>query len=413
VDRNARIAWNELVAAVPDWPSVSIDVPSYGEQYSLPYEAFPDCLWSDLDAYLDSRRDKGERAIDDLLADPDLLNGSADLDVHRPIRGTTANLIRYRVRQFASALVTDRKLEAAEITSLSVLVQPTVVRDGLSFFVRRAGRLDTSQIHGIATDLHMIAKLWVKSSVSDLDRLGAIRKKVRRRQRGLAGSARRSLAPFKDAANVRAFLNLPDRIVADVERNKVPGPADANRVAAALWMKITQRAPLRISNLLATDLHANVLRSHNGAGASVALFFPGEMVKNAKPLEVPLPTPTVKLLDLYLAKYRKLLVGSTNPFLFPAPAGKPQRSNVVSRRVQELMHEYLGFAVNPHSFRHVAAWLYLAAHPGRYADVQLLLGHKKLETTMSYYCELEAEEVFRHFDSILLGLEDGRQADGR
>jgi integrase len=71
------------------------------------------------------------------------------------------------------------------------------------------------------------------------------------------------------------------------------------------------------------------------------------------------------------------------------------------------MREYLGFAINPHCYRHLAAKLYLTAHPGRYHDVQLLLGHRRIETTVQYYVDLQAEEVFRHFDTMLLGLEDG------
>ena len=41
--------------------------------------------------------------------------------------------------------------------------------------------------------------------------------------------------------------------------------------------------------------------------------------------------------------------------------------------------------------------------------MQLLLGHRKLETTVKYYCELEAEEAFRHFDAVLLNLEEPAQ----
>jgi len=74
--------------------------------------------------------------------------------------------------------------------------------------------------------------------------------------------------------------------------------------------------------------------------------------------------------------------------------------------IQKLMREHLGFAINPHSFRHLAAKLYLTAHPGRYEDVQLLLGHRSRETTMGFYVDLEAEEAFRHFDAVLLGLEE-------
>ena len=50
--------------------------------------------------------------------------------------------------------------------------------------------------------------------------------------------------------------------------------------------------------------------------------------------------------------------------------------------------------------------LLLTAHPGDYNSVQRILGHKKRETTVKYYYELEAEEAFKHFDAVLLKLED-------
>ena len=44
--------------------------------------------------------------------------------------------------------------------------------------------------------------------------------------------------------------------------------------------------------------------------------------------------------------------------------------------------------------------------PATTTTVQRILGHKNLDTTVTYYCELEAEKAFRHFDAVLLQLED-------
>ena len=38
--------------------------------------------------------------------------------------------------------------------------------------------------------------------------------------------------------------------------------------------------------------------------------------------------------------------------------------------------------------------------------MQRILGHKNRQTTLTYYVELEAEEAFRHFDAVLLKLEE-------
>jgi hypothetical protein len=173
----------------------------------------------------------------------------------------------------------------------------------------------------------------VRSPESELAKLGGIVKKVRPNHQGLSESARRSLAALRDPAKVRAFLTLPDEIVKEAEREKTVDRTIANRVATALWMRITQRAPLRISNLLNTDLTKNILRSHNGKDAAVALYYTPDQVKNDKTIEFPLPRATVKLLDLYLDKYRKMLIDAPCPWLFPAPGSPPVRGFVAARLV--------------------------------------------------------------------------------
>ena len=179
----------------------------------------------------------------------------------------------------------------------------------------------------------------------------------------------------------------------------------ANRVATALWMKIAQHAPLRINNLMKTDIQANMLRSHTGKDAAVALYYPPDQGKNDKALEVPLSRATVEMLDLYLRKYRPALIDVSSSWLFPTRDGGPKLASVMSADIQKLIRQYIGFSINPHSFRHVAAKLYLTARPGQYEIVQRILGHKNRDTTFKYYCDLEAEEAFKHFDAVLLKLE--------
>jgi integrase len=407
LDRAARKLWNQMCETAPGWPGKPVSIPSYVDHWVLNENEFPTSLFSDLDAYLKSRIAKHSFEIDDLLSEDELFGDQEDPRIEAsPVRSSTAQLIRYRVRQFASALVRANVMQPDQMVSLKTLVSPVTVNSGLMFLINRAGgNKRNSQIRGIASDLMMIARLWVRSSASDIAKLKLMVKKTRPEHEGLPESARRSLAPFRDLANVRAFLALPEAIVEDAERETKINSVIANRVAAALWMKIAQRAPLRINNLLHTDLQTNVLRAHAGKGAAVALFYPPEEVKNSKAIEVPLPSATVRMLDLYLKKYRPLLTDKPSSWLFPATDGGPKRGAVMSADIQTLMQNRIGFRVNPHSFRHVAAKLYLTAHPGQYEIVQRLLGHKSRDTTFKYYCELEAEEAFKHFDAVLLKLE--------
>jgi integrase len=405
-DREARKVWNRMCQMVAEWPGKPVAVPSYVDHWALPVDAFPESLWADVDAYLSMRTAKAAAEIDDLLSEEELF-GDGPAAQAAPIRASTANLVRYRVRQFASALVRKGVMPPQEMVALKAMVKPELVNAGLKFFIERAeGEKRNSQIRGIASDLLMIARHWARSPDAELAKLNLMVKKTRPTHEGLPESARRALSAFRDVANVKAFLALPEAVIADAEKVKQPDSIVANQVAAALWMKIAQRAPLRIDNLLHTDTDANILRSHTGKGASVALYFPPAQVKNAKALEVPLPSATVRMLDLYLTKYRPLLATKPSPWLFPAENGGPKRPQVMSATLQRLMRERIGFAINPHSFRHVAAKLYLTAHPGDYDTVQRILGHKSRQTTVKYYVELEAEEAFKHFDAVLLKLEE-------
>ena len=419
VDREARKAWNRLCETAPGWPGRPVTVPNYVDHWVLRPEGFPQSLWDEVDAYLKMRTAKANIEVDDLLSEEELFGEGDEGPIEgQAIRESTAALIRYRVRQFASALVHAGVMKAEDIVSLKTLVVPQVVNAGLKFFIQRAGEKKNSQIRGVASDLMMIARLWVRSPASDIAKLKLMVEKTRPKHEGLPESARRSLAPFRDIANVRAFLALPETIVKDAEREKKVDRVIANRVAAALWMKIAQRAPLRINNLMKTNLDANILRSHKGKDAAVALYYPPEQVKNSKALEVPLPRATAQMLDLYLSKYRPKLVDQPSPWLFPALDGGPKRASVkrasvMSADIQKLMRERIGFRINPHSFRHVAAKLYLTAHPGQYEIVQRILGHKNRDTTFKYYCELEAEEAFKHFDAVLLKLEDASDRKDR
>lgn len=405
-DRETRKIWNALVAKTPERGWRQVTVPRYTDHYALPETAFPATLWAEVDAYIAFRAAKAAAELDNILTEEELF-GDDDAPAAQAIRPSTATLIRYRVRQFASALVLSGVLKPEDVTTLKALVEPKVVAAGLNFFIKRVGgQRRNSQVRGMAYDLLMIARLWVRSPEIELKKLRGIAVKVRPEHHGLPEAVRRKLAPFRDIDNVRAFLALPDCILKEALRKKTVDRETANRVATALWIKIAQRAPLRITNLLSTSLTTNLFRSHAGKDAKVALFYPPDQVKNAKALEIPLPAGTAKLLDVYLTTFRPVLIDTPCDWLFPALDGGPKRASVMSSDIQKLMREHLGFAINPHTFRHLAAKLYLTAHPGRYHDVQLLLGHRKVETTVRYYVDLEADEAFRHFDAVLLKLED-------
>ena len=56
-----------------------------------------------------------------------------------------------------------------------------------------------------------------------------------------------------------------------------------------------------------------------------------------------------------------------------------------------------------HQFRHAAAAIFLKEHPGAYGLVQLMLGHRSIQTTMNSYVGLESTQATEIFADIVEG----------
>lgn len=69
----------------------------------------------------------------------------------------------------------------------------------------------------------------------------------------------------------------------------------------------------------------------------------------------------------------------------------PKQSSGLSKQIAKLASEQIGFPVTAHQFRHACAFIYLKRHPGDYETVRRFLGHKRIETTIRFYCGMEAE----------------------
>ena len=68
----------------------------------------------------------------------------------------------------------------------------------------------------------------------------------------------------------------------------------------------------------------------------------------------------------------------------------------------KVIYRETGLVVNAHLFRHFAGMLYLQQRPGAYEAVRRILGHKKLDTTTSFYTDLESKWAIRHYDEVVL-----------
>jgi integrase len=383
VHRDACLTWNRMADRVTCWPTVRLTVPHNSRTYALPLEAFALSFVTDLQAYLDRKAGK------DLFG-----------DAPAPASGVTIRCHRIWLLELASALVLSG-YDIPSIRSLADLVTVDAAKLALTFFWKRNGQLKTGQIHNFARLIVDIAKHWVKVPVDQLEALKAFRRQVDPGKGDMTERNRTRLRVFDDPDNVERLINLPESMMSAIGRLSKPGYNDAVRAQTACAIAIELAAPLRAKNLAGLRLDRHLVRSRSGPGAVTHLVIPPGEVKNKNPLEFELPPDVVRILELYLEKFRPLLVTDGSSSVFPARQGGAKTPAQLADQIKRSIQKGIGLTVNAHLFRHVCAFLYLKAHPGDYETVRLLLGHKSLATTVRAYCGLERSDAVRRYDSLI------------
>jgi integrase len=136
---------------------------------------------------------------------------------------------------------------------------------------------------------------------------------------------------------------------------------------------------MRAKNLAA--LHARHF-SRTRPGGARHIFIPADEVKNATELPFEAPKRLGEHLDTYLARCRPALTEDADGFLFPGRKGGAKAPKHLAEQIQRMIAKETGIDLNVHAFRHLAAMLFLRAHPGEYETTRLILGHKDLGTTV-------------------------------
>jgi integrase len=193
---------------------------------------------------------------------------------------------------------------------------------------------------------------------------------------------------------------LPQRLSKQLSRAGTPTPAEALRVQTAVAIELLLMVPMRVGNLVALDIDRHIIRSvRRGA---VHLSIPGSQVKNGFDIDAVLPDETVKLLDLYIDRFRPVLLRHPTSALFPGDRSGPKGKATLSKQISRCIEAECGLKVNPHLFRHIAAKLYLDAHPGAYGVVRLINGHHRVDTSTKYYAGFENQAAIRRYDEQIL-----------
>ena len=390
VHRDLALAWDRCRATVAGWPDVEIAVPNYSRAYALAEGDFSDAFVQDVDAYLRH------------LAEVDPFEDTP----RQAMAPTTLRDTKLRIYQLASALAQSGR-DPKTIAALSDLVAPDAAKAALRVQHERNGKRKTGQLANYARTLISAARHWVKASEEDLEKLRAIGRSITPKSSGMTDKNRARLRQFDDEAAVQRLISLPARVFDNLPAVGRLSLAQALRAQSALAIAILMLgAPVRIKNLASLQIGVHILSIRTDVRH---LVLPAAEVKNTRDLEFVLSPTICKYIDIYNARCLPILARGGSTYLFPNTTGGPKTPGSLSVQIQTFVKREAGLILNVHLARHLSAKLYLERNPGDYPTVQMLLGHKDLQTTMRAYVGMESRHAIGRFDKMMADMLEGAQ----
>lgn len=373
--------WNRAVDQFPqNWPQVTIPRVEKREIYVYPFAFFPPSFEADVTAYADRMR-------------------NVNLDDDGPVRPSRPATINTRTRQLrTSASVLARSgVDPATITGIVRLVEVDNFKLILHFFMERAGGKTSAGVAQMAACLRNAARHHVKVDDEHDRKMSALCKRVSVQTGGLTAKNRERLRPFDDPELVRQFLCLPDTIRLQVERDKRAPAQKAVLAQVAAAIALLQATPIRIANLSAIDMRRHLKPQRK----DVHLVISESETKNRHPVDFKIPEYALDILRWYMTEYRPHLMHEPTEALFPGRNGKHKTAHTLGVQIKDTVFKFTGHTFNVHLFRHFAGKVFLDQQPGNYEIVRQVLGHKRLDTTTSFYSGAEAKRASAVFNDVV------------
>lgn len=307
------------------------------------------------------------------------------------------------------------------IEDLTEYTDPDVIESVLD--VLSSGNSDdefpSSYAESVGKTLKKLARDYIGRSADDVN---AIAGHIKEHAIGETGISRRNKARLRQIIGDRQqrLIDLSDILTDEVNsiidkrkrksrgktRMDLLGPEEARDIMCAIASDILlARAPRR-ANI--TGIRMSWI-SYIGGMARIVV--PNVQVKGRDSddpdLHIPLDEHASARLKSFIEKVRPkaLRAGDDeNPFLFPSQGeggdlGQPY-AGLLERLVRHTKR-IVGFKMNPHLYRHFLGWLWLREDPDRLPDVQRLLGHKRLETTLAHYAEIDEDLALDRWSKYL------------
>jgi site-specific recombinase XerC len=392
----ARRDWNYFAKHVDAWPKSFAKRQTTRKDYLLPKDQQPEA-WAEF------------KAREHLV-----FRGNRKFGKRRKNLSTVTIESRdYTFRRIISAAVAGG-IDKRHLKTMADVCDRTVLETAYNFILDRRGNdvEGTCDICRLAGLMFAVAEQWVGVTDGELAAHRQLYEDWEHIQQGMAERNERLLTRLSTDKAIAAFLRTPQRVMDEYADTVELTIHDCIRMQMASAMSILTRALIRMDNLMQIELGTHLLEGGWGAVRHLTLAFGKHEVKNGEYLETILSPRTVKVLDTYMERaWPKLKRGCTTKALFPGYDGVHKSASTFGPQLSAFVFRETGVRVTPHQFRHLGGYFHLLRHPGDYASVQKMLGHRKIETTIKYYTgPMDRRAAFKKYDGHIDARID--EADG-
>lgn len=375
-------AWDRAVDAYTHWPRVRPNHALRRLWFTLPFDAYPKRLGSEIDRMFKQRREA---------------DGHPSSPWRAPIGPAAERTQRHYLRLFLHACVqTGRSPD--KLTTLAVVLDHRYVRNAMDWLLlRKNDNEPTLALYNLTVLLRSIARHWLPHHRARCDELDYIvgqffdvlfpcgRRVISPRTRDL-------LIEFEHAPLRDSLLDLGQRILVRHGHKIRLTRAEALEVQGALAITLAIALVLGPTQLAALRLGRDIVCRAGRAAVFKA--------KGREIIDEELPGPLSALIDLYCSKARNRAQPVRGKQLFPGKAG-PKLPVVLARQMAKLAERELAIRLTASQFKYLPGVLHLKREPEAYELVRDLGGHRTVEVVQEVFGQLDDQGVHERFDRML------------
>lgn len=380
--KKVRRCWNKLVDAFPTDLTFRTRVVKHTRQWATPIGAMPKSFQAEM-ALL--RKARSPETYEEVFR-------------CRPLKHTKAvDEFCAMIMRVVSAMHKNGHPLTA-ITSLRYLVQPEHFEATIRRLKQQTGVADLRQLGAYVSAIHWLAQTWVRLGAAKMRLLKQSMAVVGRPRAEISDSSLDVLEQLDDPVKRERIKNLAETIAAEfAAHGDAATESDAKKFRDAVFWELGLVTGWRPSTRARIEEHD--IRWTGRKGREIATLTAGKsMEKTDLRRKVELPRATSGMLRYYIDHALPLLRSpsdKTNPYLFPGRRRgrhattshlSAHSARLIARRTQVV-------GATGHKSRHISVKLHLMENPGDWETVQEHTGHRKPETSKTFYANITQLEA--------------------